>query len=293
MRTPRIALALIVAAACAHPLVRAQTSAPAPTFDVVSIKPHVPEDNTPSFTMMNQRLNGGLTMTRVPAAMIITLAYPPIGTADMVGLPDWASREYYEVSATASLANPTPEDRSAMIRAMLADRFKLQAHRERRDVQSFDLVAARSDGKLGPNLVPSTNGCEAVVAERRAAAEAAARAGGPPPPPQRFDPDAPLSCLFVGLPNGARGELTLDNLAAMLRRPAGRLVVNKTGLTGWYRVTLTYDVSANQDLARSAPPSDAPSVFTAVREQLGLKLDPSKTERDVLVIDRLERPTEN
>jgi uncharacterized protein (TIGR03435 family) len=79
----------------------------------------------------------------------------------------------------------------------------------------------------------------------------------------------------------------------MLRQAAGRLVSEQDRLTGWYRVTLTYDVSANQDLARSASPSDAPSVFTAVREQLGLRLEPSRTERDVLVIDRLERPTEN
>ena len=136
--------------------------------------------------MRTHRIAFGLI---VAVTLARTFAYAqapatPIGTADMVGLPDWASREYFEVSPTASLATTTPEDRSAMIRAMLSDRFKLQAHRKRREVQSFD-------------------------------------------------PDAPLPCLFVGTPNGARGELTLDNLAAMLRRPAGRPV----GVHGGARAT--------------------------------------------------------
>jgi uncharacterized protein (TIGR03435 family) len=272
---------------------RAQAPGSGPMFDVVSIKRHVPEDNSPSPTGMLQRLNGSLTISRVPVAMIITLAYPPLAATDIVGLPDWALGEFYEVAATASLANPTPDDRAAMVLAMLADRFKLQAHRERREVPTFDLVVARSDGKVGPGLMPSANDCEAVQAERLAAAAAAMRVSGSPPPPQRFDPDAPRPCLSALMPNGVRGELTLATLAGMLRRPAGRLIVNKTGLIGWYQVTLTYDVSANQDPAQAAPPSDGPSVFTAVREQLGLRLEPSRTERDVLVIDRLERPTEN
>jgi uncharacterized protein (TIGR03435 family) len=87
--------------------------------------------------------------------------------------------------------------------------------------------------------------------------------------------------------------LTIGNLASMLRTPAGRVVVDKTGLRGWYRVTLTFDFAAYPQLARVAPSDDAPSVFTAVREQLGLRLEPSRTERDVLVIDRVERPTGN
>jgi len=89
--------------------------------------------------------------------------------------------------------------------------------------------------------------------------------------------------------------VTIDTLASMLRSPAGRVVVNKTGLKGTYRVALTFDFASIRSAPASAPASDdAPlSVFTAVREQLGLKLDASRTERDVLVIDRLERPTEN
>ena len=90
------------------------------------------------------------------------------------------------------------------------------------------------------------------------------------------------------------GEATMVTLSEMLRVSSGRFVVDKTGLSGTYRVKLTFDLFATMRGPGAPPPSDdVPSVFTAVREQLGLRLDPSRTDRDVLVIDRLERPTEN
>jgi len=83
-------------------------------------------------------------------------------------------------------------------------------------------------------------------------------------------------------------------LARMLRAAAGREVVDKTGLNGSYRVTLHYDRMASlRGPDTAASPAAAPSVFTAVQEQLGLKLESSRAPRDVLVVDRLERPTEN
>lgn len=292
MRSARVALALIAALAS----IRGHAQAPAAeaAFEVVSIRPHLaPNGPGTTFTTMNQRPNGSLTMSRVPVMMILSLAYQPLNPADMIGLPDWASRDFYDISATASLQNPSVEARMQMLRAMLADRFHLQAHRERRELPSFDLLVTRGDGKLGSGLVPAATDCNEVLAARRKEAEAVARAGGPPPPPQRLDPDAPPACMLVGMPNGLRGEMTIPTLASMLRSPAGRVVVDKTGLAGWYRVTLNYDLPASSSLGRLAPSDDAPSVFTALREQLGLKLEPSHTERDVLVIDRLERPTEN
>jgi uncharacterized protein (TIGR03435 family) len=81
-------------------------------------------------------------------------------------------------------------------------------------------------------------------------------------------------------------------LAQILRASTGRLVVDRTGLRGAYRVTLRFDL-ANVAIGAVAPPENAVSVFTAVREQLGLRLESSRAEREVLVIDRLERPTEN
>ena len=111
------------------------------------------------------------------------------------------------------------------------------------------------------------------------------RAAGLQPPVQ--------PCTFVNGLSGASGEATMATLASMLRGPAGRVVVNRTGLTGSFRVSLTFEPVAIPGLSTTAPSGDPPSVFTAVREQLGLRLDPSRIERDVLVIDHIERPTEN
>ena len=244
MHTPRLGFALLVAAAMFPDATAAQAPAAGPTFDVVSVKPNAMQPG-PGFAgmNMNQRPDGGLTMTRVPVMLLLTLAYQ-MPTADMVGLPDWASREFYDVTATASQSNPTIEDRQAMVRAMLADRFRLLAHRERREVPSFDLVLARDDGRLGTGLVKTETDCDAVMAARRKEAEEASRSGTPPPPPQRFDPNSPPPCFFGGMPNGIRGEATIANLASMLRTPAGRVVVDKTGLRGTYRVNLTFDFGA-------------------------------------------------
>ena len=108
------------------------------------------------------------------------------------------------------------------------------------------------------------------------------------------DPNVPPPCAISATPTGFKGDLTIDALASMLRGPSGRPVVNKTDLRGTYRLNLTFVRALNPNGLDVAPsPDDGPSVFTAVREQLGLKLDSSRTERNVLVIDRLERPTEN
>ena len=290
----RFAFGVVVAAALFPSATAGQAPPAGPTFDVVSVKPNAMQPG-PGFAGMNMNLrpDGGLTMTRVPVMLLLTLAYQ-MSTADMVGLPDWASREFYDVTATASQSNPTLEDRQAMVRAMLVDRFRLLAHRERREVPSFDLVLGRDDGRLGTGLVKTETDCDAVMAARRKEAEEASRSGTPPPPPQGFDANSPPPCFFGGMPNGIRGEATIANLASMLRAPAGRVVVDKTGLRGTYRVNLTFDFGATFRGPGAPPPSDdVPSLFTAVREQLGLRLEPSRTERDVLVIDRLERPTEN
>jgi uncharacterized protein (TIGR03435 family) len=85
---------------------------------------------------------------------------------------------------------------------------------------------------------------------------------------------------------------TIEALVRLLRQPAGRVVVDKTGLTGSYQIALTFDRMAGLRGPDTAPDA-APSVFTALQEQLGLKLESSRAIRDVLIIDHIERPTEN
>jgi uncharacterized protein (TIGR03435 family) len=224
----------------------------------------------------------------------------------MVGLPAWAMSERYNVSATSSLSSPTLDARAAMLRGMLADRFKLVVHIENREQPAYNLVLARSDGRLGAGIKPVDIDCDA-----RAAAEASRNAGTPPPRPQPQDltvPPPPCTLRTVTalvrdrlgdrlgrLGDVLEGETTMANLADALRVSAGRVVVNKTGLSGAYRVTMNFDSTAvRRGLdATASTPDGAPSVFTAIQEQLGLKLESSRALRETLVIDRLERPSEN
>lgn len=291
MRTCRVALALFAAAFDGVAVGHAQAPAAGPAYDVVSIKPHAPRADQRDVTGMMQQLNGGLTMTRVTARLIVSAAYPLANV--MVGLPDWASRDFFDINATSTLSATTADDRLTMMRAMLADRFHLRAHTERRELPTFDLVLARADGRLGPALTRPGVDCAAVVKARQAEAAEALKRGTVIPPPS-FDPNKQPVCSSFLTPSGIVGDMTMDRLASLLRPATGRPVVNKTGLAGIYRMKVLFARTPAPDTppVESPPADDAPSVFTAVGE-LGLKLEPSRTEGEVLVVDRIERPTEN
>jgi len=309
MRIGLTAIALLLSGAST---VSTQTPSPSsaegPRYDVVSIKRNqASPTGRPESPISIQRPDGGFTQTRVPIAVLIARAYSAGPPADMVGLPDWAIREYYDVSATSTLATATAEDRAAMLKAMLADRVKLAVHIEKREQPVYDLVVARADGKLGSGLTAIDADCAVKVAADRAAAEAAINAGTPPQRRQLPDfnvPPPPCTLRTVGLGLRDRqpgkigdlmeGEATPEVLAQALRLTTGRVVLDKTGLRGSYRIAMTFDAFGSRRGPEVATPADAmPTVFTAIREQLGLELKSSKAERDTLIIDRIERPTEN
>jgi uncharacterized protein (TIGR03435 family) len=314
MRIARLAvLVMLLAAATSTVFTQAppQSSPAGPTFEVVSIKRNVTEQaaGRPVGSNVIQRPDGGFTMTNIPLGTLISRAYP--FAAPMVGLPGWAMSERYDVIATSSLSSPTPDERTAMLRAMLADRFRLTVHVENREQPVYELVLARRDGRLGPGIKPVDIDCDAQIAADRAAAEAARNAGTSPPRPQFPDfnaPPPPCTVRIVGaavrdrsgdrlgrLGDLLEGETTMATLADVLRPWAGRVVVNKTSLSGSYRVAMNFDSTALRrglDVTGSTP-DGAPSVFTAIQEQLGLKLESSRAPRETLVIDRLERPTED
>jgi uncharacterized protein (TIGR03435 family) len=276
------------------------------TFDVVSVRPHPEEQGIARFNSnVSDRPDGGVSITNLPASFFIGRAYG-IAPANMVGLPGWAMNDRYDLNATASLTGATAEQRAAMMKAMLADRFKLAAHVEPREQASYDLVLVRKDGAVGSGIARIETDCAKVAAERTAAALAAAPRAGPPPMP---DFKTPPQCAFRSIDSrtrdrmgdgaGAQGDLlegegTMAMLASMLRLSAGRLVVDKTGLAGSYKVRVNYDqMSARRGPDVQVPDTAGPSVFVALPEQLGLKLEPSRAMVDTLIIDRLERPSEN
>ena len=304
MRIVRLAvLPLLLAALTSRAFTQAPAPPAGPTFDVVSIKLNT-SDNRPTSPPV-ERPDGGLRMTGVPVSVLIARAYPPAVPIDMVGLPDWARTERYDVIATSTLSTATRDDRIAMLRAMLADRLKLVTHVETREQPAYDLVLARRDRRLGPGITPLDVDCDAQRAAARATAEAA-RDAGTPPRPDFTAPPPPCTLRTIGamlrdgrgdrmgkLGDLLEGEATLATLASALRPWAGRIVVDKTGLSGSYRVRMNFDMmAAVRGPATGAPaPDAAPTIFTAVQEQLGLKLESSRASREVLVIDHLERPT--
>jgi len=128
---------------------------------------------------MRQMPGGGVVAVNITARTLITLAYAGL-VSEPIGLPSWTTGEHYDVTTTASLKSATVDDRRAMMRALLADRFQCVAHMESREQASFDLVPARKDGKLGPGLTPLDVDCAARAAEQRAALEKARAEGAPP-----------------------------------------------------------------------------------------------------------------
>jgi len=185
-----------------------------------------------------------------------------------------------------------------MIRALLAERFKLAAHNEDREMPIFALVLARNDGRLGPQIQKSTTDCDAIMAR--------GRGRGPMPPGSPPSPGQPGDRMQCGIRmapgNLSVGGSTLAQFASSIGMFVGRIVVDKTGLGGAYDFNLTWtpDQIANRPPGGPDPqingvPIDpnGPSIFTAVQEQLGLKLDSQKGPVSVLVIDRAEHPVEN
>jgi uncharacterized protein (TIGR03435 family) len=254
-------------------------SAQAPTYDVVSIR-HDPDARC-CLNNRSERPGGGFALSQGTIAVLIGLAYA-MNSQDIVGLPDWATSEAYDVTATADRPDLTMDDRRAMKQALLADRFSFRAHVETRVEEGFALVTARDDGRLGPGAVPHDVDCVAVTNAARAA-----RLAGEPPPAESFDTGCNMSVTRSGLGGAMPMSLLADLLATVVQRP----VVDKTNIEGTFRVKLSFDQQATR--RADAPPSDLPSIFVALPEQLGLRLEPARVEVRVLVVDQIERPTPN
>jgi uncharacterized protein (TIGR03435 family) len=276
-------------------------------------------------------LPGNISVTGMPAGMLIRLAY---GLQDfqMTGGPGWLFSDRFDIEA--KVEGPLPPGGPAFIqtvmRQVLEDRFRLKMHKDRRELPIFALVLARSDGRLGPNLTRSSDECVAMMTSRGRARGSQApdgRAGppvgglppdargGPPPDggrggpgrlggPAALDFDGPVQCggRLGGIGRIRASGTTIEQFAAgLLSERAQRVVVDKTGLTGYFDISLIYTPPPDQMLRGQAPPGatpppidpDGPSLFTAIQEQLGLKLQDQRGPVEIVVIDSIEQPTEN
>ncbi|HMD35168.1 MAG TPA: TIGR03435 family protein [Vicinamibacterales bacterium] len=268
---------LVVVIATTAPAFAQQPQMVGAQFDVVSIKPH--KSDQPGGGMRMEP-DGTQMMTNVAVRQfILAAATEPV--VDVVGLPDWTRTERYDLIAKpAPGSTPTREQRGEMMRNLFVDRMKLVAHIAEEERTTFALVLARSDGRLGPNLKKSELDCAALAREKM--------------PPDRPRPDVMRSCgMRMGGGTIESGGIQLDQLVRSLGGLAGGLVNNRTGLDGYYSVSLHYALpSLNADPSAPPPPGDdAPQFVTALQEQLGLKLVPEKTKVKILVVDHIERPT--
>ncbi len=276
----------VLAAAVLTAFTAAQSTSPAkpPAFEVASVKPNTSGDGR---VLIAPQPGGRLNLVNVPLRFMIRYAYR-VQDFQVVGGPDWISTTRFDVVAKAEGGNPSQEELQLMLRSLLADRFKLLVRPDMREMPTYSLVPARADGKAGAQLRKSDANCSGPASAPTA-----------PPAPGQLPP-----CGFnLGFGNlKARGS-TMPVLASALSTFAGRIVVDRTGLAGAYDVDLNW---TPDQIPRPAGGGDqpvqvngatvdpnGPSLFTALQEQLGLKLESTKGPVDVLVVERAEKPAED
>lgn len=229
----------------------------AQVFEVASIRPHEGQTNFMGRTIQGTQVN----FTAVTARGLISDAYE-LRDVQLEGGPGWIRDTTYDIRArVAGDAAPPLGDVRKMMQALLTDRFQLKFHRVQREVPVYALVQAKGGSKLKEN--PEGNGGYRMRS-----------AGG----------DAPAELIASGAPM----TLVVPALAANLR--FDRPVIDRTGLSGKYDFTLLLKI----DRATQATVGpDGESAFTLLEEQLGLKLEPERQLMDIVVIDSVERPSEN
>jgi uncharacterized protein (TIGR03435 family) len=268
---------------------------PPVAFEVTSVK--LNKSGDPFISISTNA--GRFTATNFPLRLLIQNAFR-LQPNQLVGGPDWLGDRYDIVGKIPEGVSPARQQE--MVRALLADRFELATHAETRELPIYALVMARSDSRLGPTLSLTKNDCTANAGRGR-------RAGGPPAagPPSFPQAGSRPPCGTFGAPGAlSAGGITMARLAEMLSGNVGRTVVDRTGLAGFYEFDLTYTPDRIPGGAGGpgpglppgvpAPPAidpNGPSLFTALQEQLGLKLDSTRGPVEVTVIDRVERPTED
>ena len=294
MKLSRLAASAVVAVSVAvfsitDPMAQTPAQAPDPnvplTYEAASVRPNKEGGRGSS---IRRQPGGRLNATNFPLRALITFAYQIQGF-QLVGDPSWIRNENFDIVAKMEGDPPPvmpgtgPDPHMLAMRTLLAERFKLSVHRETREMDIYALVVNRPDGTLGPNLKRTTTDCEAMMAAQR---------GGQPP--VQPGPNAPFQCGMRGTP----GRLTVNAMplslfASNLSGQVQRVVVDRTGLSGGWDFEITYapEQPLNPPPGVEFPPADpnAPSLFTAIQEQLGLRLQSTKGPVEVLVVDRIEQ----
>jgi uncharacterized protein (TIGR03435 family) len=249
--------------AAALPMFAQSAAAPAttPAYDVATIKPHDSSDGS----MLINNPPDGYTATNVGLKLLIQNAYN-LQTQDLIsGLAGWANSATFDIQAkmdedTMASLKKLPqkeqwEQRQAMMQALLADRFQLTLHHETKNLPIYSLSIAKGGPKFKPADPNDSHGSGMSWGNERLTIQAA----------------------------------PLENLVYFLSSMLHRQVVDNTGLSGKYDMTLHW----SSDEVANAAPDPTPSIFTALPEQLGLKLESTKGPVDTIVVDHVAMPSEN
>jgi len=265
-------VAVVLGAVCVSVATIAAQSAPA--FDVASVKPN----KSGSPTSSGRSTKGSVDFRNMQLRFLISNAFG-VRPTRVIGGPGWIDTERYDIAARAP-ENTTDEQLSLMLRRLLVERFRLAAKMESREQPAYALVLAREDGRLGPNLLMSVD-CDK-------------RAQFPPAPPR------PGATQLAAMPCGSRrwndgretviqaGAQPIARLARFLDGMNNREVLERTNLSGTFTFELRF---APPTLSDASTDAGLPSLFAALDEQLGLKLESTRAPVDVVVIDSVERPT--
>jgi uncharacterized protein (TIGR03435 family) len=267
-----------------------------PTFEVASVKKSPPPTGTPTIVVFGARKGDAWNTQNATLRRIVRSAYGNRYQMEgqIVGGPGWFDTDRFDIAAKMPPMT-TSEDMLAMVQALLTDRFKLQTHTETRELPVYALVLARSDGRLGNEMRSAGVDCDALREAQRqgTAPRPAPREPGKPPPP------CTTTIGFGSVTRIESGGMSLAQLVSALSQSTGRPVIDRTGLSGHFVVRLEFVSEAGGGSPFGPPPPgplpaapvDTPSLFAAIQEQLGLKLDARREPTEVLVIDRAEQPS--
>jgi uncharacterized protein (TIGR03435 family) len=279
--------------------------AQAPAFDVASVKPSNPNPTGPlgGAPFVLPAL-GRLTAQNVTLRLLVMSAYQK-QPFEITGGPPWQNSNKFDINATTENRAATTDQLLGMLQTLLADRFKLKTHVEKRDVPIYALMVNRDDRRLGQKLKVSTAECPDFKAQRQEQLEALAKGGLGALAAMQPKPGETRPCTVASAPAGpglvgvkATGQ-SMALLATVLTQLVGRPVVDKTGLDGLYDFEFTVDLqtlvrmAAELGISNPMPPNvpEGPSLMTQLQEDLGLKLDSQRGPGEVLVVDSAELPT--
>lgn len=238
--------------------------------------------------------SGRFTATNAPLTVLIARAYD-IQDFRIIGATDWMSSDGFDIvaMADADIHRPiTAKQIDVMIRNVLAERFQLKTHIESRKMPVYRLASSRDRKGLYPQMVPSSIDCDAARAEQ----DRWIASGHTGAPPVYFCGTRVSLDPGNGEATMSFGAVSLADFASRLTTTLGRVVIDETGISGRFDITLR--ISPESLRGYSPPPgrvspSNFPSILGAVQEQLGLRMETDRRSVDVLVIDHAERPSDN